>query len=661
MKNRKAKEYIISSDEDNDNNLKNNNSKRTTTTLTLKKSKPSSSSSSNNNNNTNHTSNLNTTTNTTITNNNSNNKKRKQQQEEEEDEIIHSDNSKSPTLSSSSFYSKKALQLSSSSSNNNNNNTINNSINNSINNNNNTFEEENNKLLSINNLKNKSTLTTTTTLSSTQLSLHLQSLQSIPLTNHSNNGNINNNTTINNKIINKKINSLNEIPIDYTIKTNIQFLSNQSFSWTLQISSFSKSYGLTSFFTKNNIFNLDNEGNFLKGIFSQQINNNTNNTNNNSNNTNNGNNNNYDLNMCSEFYKNLLYYISPNELLFDLNEKIKILPINDNTIFGYNKYLNNLNENEIKYLNNRLNDWIDSLLSIYNLLIMNKCSYFYLLFNYHLNKGSILFLGKNIFIEKDNSEKNIPIRCILNNPNKEMINKMEEEELEFTLLNNNTINGNLNNNRTDQESYFINEVNNLQQNYLFYGKKQVHSFLNFLIEYHCHFQLNSDVPTILSPTLFLNSILKSLQFIPITKNNILSENNTINGNDTNKKKRKKMDKNEIQYGLEINGYILPHIFNDLCKLLFEKGNDILNVNIKNYLLETNKLNEIQLYQFNNNSQLSSQMSSQQLSSQQYSSQMSFINGNGDNYLWEECEEMKGNYIYGINRKNDYFVLKLKKV
>ncbi|KAG2373870.1 hypothetical protein C9374_011755 [Naegleria lovaniensis] len=408
-------------------------------------------------------------------------------------------------------------------------------------------------------------------------------------------------------------NSITEIPIDYTLKTFIVFKSSRDFLWTNNITSNSKTCGLSSFVTGTptsdvNLFtnNLIQSKGFSQAsngaipVFSQ-------------------NQPSVDYQASSEFYKSLLYYIYPSSLLpHCLLSKIKELPNysreNLHNISSVYESFQTLTQLDIQFMNDRYLCWSEALLSVFSSFIEGLCPYFYLLYDYTY-RSSIIFLNDTVFSGAGK-------RCVISNPSSDIMKSLREEQIEFQEF------GIGSEMRTEADNIMLasrtEEVSSQFKCLIVSGRKQLHALVDFLTNYHLKF-LDCDIPQIVSPNSFLNSTLKKCKLFP----------------------RSCSDK-DFQFLLEIRGgYLLPHSFLDICKII-QKSHSELSCSVKEFKEETSRLNDIQGKDLVCDNSIPSQGVPQ---------------ANFQHLSYVESEQMRGHTIKTVtqSKNNSTLSLRMKKV
>lgn len=243
--------------------------------------------------------------------------------------------------------------------------------------------------------------------------------------------------------------------------------------------------------------------------------------------------------------------------------KIKELPNynreNLNNISSVYESFHSLTHLDIQFMNERYLCWSEALLSVFSSFVEGLCPYFYLLYDYTY-RSSIIFLNDTVF-------SGIGKRCIISNPSSDLMKSLREEQIEFQEF------GIGSEMRTEADNIMLasrtEEVSSQFKCLVVTGRKQLHALVDFLTNYHLKF-LDCDIPQIVSPISFLNSTLKKCKLFPRSCN----------------------DK-DFQFLLEIRGgYLLPHSFLDICRIIQTSHND-LSCSVKEFKEETSRLNDMQ--------------------------------------------------------------------
>jgi hypothetical protein len=342
--------------------------------------------------------------------------------------------------------------------------------------------------------------------------------------------------------VEKAISNLNTIPLDLSLGKSIRFASKESFLWASELNSLAKSLGVQLFASRGNLLLTDVISNgasyaedptfassnedIMKSVPS--------------------------LDICSNLYRSMLYYQFPaSKLPSSIEKKLQTLVFTNNNdddgsnlfskqfvslenefaIHGY-KVFKNILQDDALFLNDRMQQWRDSLSSVYMLFSNGICPYFYII---HEERLAILFIYGGV----KNTSATFKAIVSTSAPDK-MKQSLEQNWIKF--------------------QYKIEPGT-----FVFAGKKQVQSLFDYILM-ECVKHVSMDFPTIIAPVCFLNSSLKEIQII-------LNE------------RFSKMNSNvEKQlYNLEFSGYILPHTKIALCRIISQacKIGDISKTNDNN--------------------------------------------------------------------------------
>jgi hypothetical protein len=250
--------------------------------------------------------------------------------------------------------------------------------------------------------------------------------------------------------------------------------------------------------------------------------------------------------VCANFYKSLLQFVCPaSSIPPSLEQRLSQIDLSkysDDESQGslsFMTFKTELGDDHI-YLDQRQQQWILAFESIYATLRNGHCPYFYVL----VQDSPILFIAARV----NDIEQ---VRVIMAHTTTQFRAKLKDENIKFERLQNDTI--------------------------LFIGKRRVHAFYDFLLQYITIQSLIRDVPVIISPVAFVHSTLRTLKVShkQFTKFN---------------KKAQRMD---TEYMLKLEGYILPHTWYHLLPIMQQAQQGDFTLKFIEFEIYTDMLNNAQ--------------------------------------------------------------------
>ncbi|KAL0487625.1 donson [Acrasis kona] len=244
---------------------------------------------------------------------------------------------------------------------------------------------------------------------------------------------------------------IEDIPMDWSIKTKITIESKEPFGWSTSLSSLAQSTGLSSYVMGQKIdasSYTDTRSNTQQADLS--------------------------FDFCAGFVKYCMNFMSPSMPLppsiKSKFEKMDLTKVDEYA--SVDSFRNELGE-DFEYLKQRLTQWASAFQSVYTMLRNGDCPYFYL-----ITKGCpIIFIGCRV----NEVEQ---IRVVISKVSQKMKEEIVREKIKFQIIQEHTL--------------------------LFVGFRRVHAIFDFLLQYNMKKCLVRDVPIILSPVSFLFGTLTSL-------------------------------------------------------------------------------------------------------------------------------------------------------